>query len=293
MQSRLLEQFVHHLRSEQVSEATVKVYASHVSLYLQSLAITDAEPSSASRDTVARYLQFLKARGAALATLQSHQTAIRRFHAFALDSGALPTNPIEKRIPMRGRRPLPKVLDQAAAAKLVDSVNGTEPLDLRDRAILELLYSTGLRASELTGMRIPLLDIRRRAVQIMGKGKAEALVSFGDTAATAITRYLEEARPRLGRRSTSDRVWLNCFGGPLLYHGLRRMTRERAKAAGLPPVNPHVLRHSFATHLMEGGAHLRVIQELLRHSSVRTTEIYTHLDTRRLAEERRRYHPRG
>ena len=293
MQSRLLELFVHYLRSEQVSEATVRVYASHVSLYLQSLAITDADPSAASRETVARYFAFLKARGASSATLNSHQTAVRRFHAWALESGAAPLNPIEKRIPMRRGRSLPKVLEQDAAARLVDSVAGDAPLELRDRAILELLYATGLRAAEVTGMCLPHLDIRRRLVRITGKGEQEAVVSFSEGAAIAIARYLEHGRPRLAERATTDRVWINCFGGPLLYHGLRRMTRERAKAAGLPPVNPHMLRHSFATHLMEGGAHLRVIQELLRHSSIRTTEIYTHIDTRRLAEERRRYHPRG
>lgn len=292
-QGRLLEHFIHFMRSENVSEATVRLYASHVSLYLQSLAITDADPSAASRETVARYFQFLKSRGAATSTLASHQTAIRRFHGFALACGAIPTNPLAKRIPMRIPRRMPRVLDQDAAASLVDSVTGTAPLDLRDRAILEVLYTTGLRASELLGIRLSNLDLPRRTLRVIGKGSHEAIVSFGDTAARAIATYLEHARPWLAHRSSSDRLWLNCFGGPLLYHGLRRMTRERAKAAGLPPVNPHMLRHSFATHLMERGAHLRVIQELLRHASVRTTEIYTHLDSRRLAEERRRYHPRG
>jgi site-specific recombinase XerD len=288
----LLKNFVHYMRSESVSEATVRLYASHVSTYLQSLAISSADPTEATRDTVARYLQFMRARGNKPSSLGAHQTAIARFHAWCVEAGVASVNPLAKliRIP-KGRR-VPRVLTQEQAVLLIESVVGTEPLQLRDRAMLEVLYATGLRAAELLNLRLPSVDLRARTARIMGKGSMEAIVSFGDHAATALNRWLSEGRPELAKRQTHDAFWVNCFGGPLVYDGLRRMLRQHSIAAGLPPVRPHMLRHSFATHLMERGAHLRVIQELMRHSSIRSTQIYLHLDTARLAAERTKFHPR-
>jgi site-specific recombinase XerD len=293
MEPRILESFVHHLRSEQLAEPTVRVYASAVSMYLETLSVTATEPSQASRDTIGRYFQHLRARGRSSATVHAQQTALKRFHAWLAEQGLANSNPIEKRIKMRIGRKLPRFLTQEQAEALIDGVRGDDALSVRDRALLELLYGTGLRAGELVTLKLAQLDTERQSIKITGKGGKEALVRYGDRAASALDRYLATARAELLGRLTHDRLWVNCFGGPLGYHGLRRVTRERGAAIGVPGLHPHMLRHSFATHLMERGAHLRIIQELLRHSSLRTTEIYTHVDTRRLDDERRRYHPRG
>jgi site-specific recombinase XerD len=293
MQDRTLERFIHYLRGEQIAETTVRVYASYVSMYLQALAINAVAPSDSTRDSIARYFAFLKSRGNAAATIEGVQTALRRFHAWLAESGLAGTSPLSKRIRIQRGRKLPRAISQEAAATLIESVAGADSLSLRDRAMLELLYSSGLRAGEVLGMRTGSLTPRGDGVRIVGKGSREAVVNFGDGAAERLRIYLDRARAELLGRERHEAFWVNCFGGPLKYAGLHRMLNERSKAAGLPPVHPHMLRHSFATHLMERGAHLRVIQELMRHASVRSTEVYTHLDTSRLAEERRRYHPRG
>jgi len=293
VQPRILESFVHYLRSEGLAEPTLKVYASAVSMYLETLSVTATEPSQASRDTLGRYFQHLRARGHGAATVHGHQTALKRFHGWLAEQGLANANPIEKRIKMRVGRKLPRFITQEQAEALIDGVKGDDALAIRDRALLELLYGTGLRAAELVNLRLAQLDQGGSAIKLRGKGGKEAIVRYGERAAEALARYLSAARAELLERQSHDRLWVNCFGGPLGYHGLRRVTRERGASIGIPDLHPHMLRHSFATHLMERGAHLRVIQELLRHSSLRTTEIYTHLDTRRLDEERRRYHPRG
>ena len=294
MRDRLLEAFVHHLRADQVAETTVRAYASHVSMYLQALAIHDNDPSTASRESIGRYFGFMKSRGKSVATLAVHQTAIKRFYAFIAErtpeSGA---NPLEKRFRIPAGRKLPRAMTQPDVTRLIESVASSDPLDVRDRAILELLYSTGMRSAEILGLSLAHVDQARQTVRIIGKGSFEALVSYGDHAHLWLSLYIRTARAQLLAGESHDRLWVNCFGGPLRYAGLHRMVRERAKAAGLQPATPHMLRHSFATHLMEGGAHLRVIQELLRHASIRSTQVYTHLDSGRLADERRRYHPRG
>jgi site-specific recombinase XerD len=289
----LLHHFVHFLRSESISEATVRLYASHVSAYLQAIAITSTDPMKCGRDAVVSYLNWLRGRGNNPSSVDCHQTALRRFYAWAADTGITSANPLAKRLRITIGRRLPKAITQEQAVMLLESVNGDDALSLRDRAMLELLYASGLRAAELLNMRLYHLDLGRRIVRIMGKGRVEAIVTYGEQAELAMRRWIKDGRPTLTRRETHDRVWVNCFGGPLVYDGLRRMLRVHSRAAGLPMVRPHMLRHSFATHLMERGAHLRVIQELMRHSSVRSTQIYLHLDTARLAEERGKYHPRG
>jgi integrase/recombinase XerD len=291
---RLLEAFIHHLRSEQVSEATVRVYASHVSMYLQNLAIHDNDPANATRDSIGRYLQFTRSRGKSSATIALQQTAIKRFHAFF--ASQVPTagpNPLERRFRLRTGRKLPRWLTEDGIRALIESVTGPGPLDIRDRALLELLYSTGLRSAEILGLTLAGVSERGRTLRVTGKGSIDAIVPYGEHAHTWLVRYLEVARPQIIARESHDRLWINCFGGPLRYAGLHRMVRERGKAAGLARVTPHMLRHSFATHFMERGASLRVIQEAMRHASIRSTQIYTHIDTARLADEIRRYHPRG
>jgi integrase/recombinase XerD len=178
--------------------------------------------------------------------------------------------------------------------QLLAQPKGEEPLALRDRALLELAYGSGLRVSELVGLRLPQLDLRERTVTCIGKGNRERAVPFGQPCVQALAEYLERGRATLDRGKGRDAVFLNARGTRLSRMGFWKILSGHARRAGLATrVHPHALRHSFATHLLAGGADLRVVQELLGHASVTTTAIYTHLDRHYLRVEHERYHPRG
>jgi integrase/recombinase XerD len=167
-------------------------------------------------------------------------------------------------------------------------------LALRDRALLELAYAGGLRVSELVGLTRDAVDLNGRALTVTGKGDKQRLVPFGRAAARALAQWLERGRPQLARNSRVDHVFVNARGGPLSRMGWWKILRGHARGAGVTArVHPHALRHSFATHLLEGGADLRVVQELLGHARVSTTAIYTHLDRGYLREVHRQFHPRA
>ena len=211
-------------------------------------------------------------------------------------------------LPKRGR-PLPATLNLDRTEELVTSPESTSALGLRDRAILELFYASGLRVSELCGLRPGDLNLSVGYVRCMGKGRRERVVPVGSQARDALEAYLQHARPRLidaaakqGRiklpvtkaAAAALSLFLSRTGGPLERTAVWRMVRREATRCGIPgKVSPHTLRHSFATHLLEGGADLRVVQELLGHVSINTTEIYTHVQTKRLKEIHARYHPFG
>jgi len=170
----------------------------------------------------------------------------------------------------------------------------TKPAGLRDRALLELTYASGLRASEAVGLRLPEIDRRLFYLRITGKGNKERIVPVGETAMEWLERYLSQARPRLLGKVQSDIVFVGKGGRPLTRQRFWQILKGHAAAAGVRgPVSPHTLRHSFATHLLAGGADLRVVQMLLGHSDITTTQIYTHVDIERLREVHRKFHPRG
>jgi integrase/recombinase XerD len=186
------------------------------------------------------------------------------------------------------------VLSVGEARRLLESVDGDAPLDLRDRALLELLYGSGLRVSEATGLTAESVHLRDGYLVVRGKGDKERAVPLTGPATKAVRRYLGDGRDALAGKRTADALFLNRRGGPLSRMGVWRVLRRRVADAGLPDeVHPHMLRHSFATHLLEGGADLRVIQELLGHASVTTTQIYTQVDRTLLREVHRRFHPRS
>lgn len=190
---------------------------------------------------------------------------------------------------------LPEVLNETEMQHLVESINGVLPLDQRDRAILELLYASGLRVSELTGLRLESLSLEEGWIRVTGKGNKTRLVPVGKAACAALQVYLQSARPVLVRPKTQSWVFLNRNGGKLTTARIRQIVDERAKLAGIDEkkIYPHLLRHSFATHLLQGGADLRVIQEMLGHADIATTQIYTHVDQTRLKAVHMRFHPRS
>jgi integrase/recombinase XerD len=189
---------------------------------------------------------------------------------------------------------MPKVLTLAQVEALLETPEATTDLGLRDRAMLELAYGAGLRVSELCGLRLEALRLDERLVSVTGKGERRRVVPFGGAAARALGRYLDRARPRLLRGRVSAHVFVNARGAPMSRVGFFKRLQEHARAAGIVRrVSPHVLRHSFATHLLEGGADLRLVQELLGHADIATTQVYTHVDTRHILEAHRAFHPRG
>jgi len=239
------------------------------------------------------YFATLLRRGLSSATVARRRSALRGFHAHRLRQGAGAADPVSDLPPPRRERKLPHALPVGEIERLLAQPEGEAPLALRDRALLEVAYGSGLRVSELVGLTRDRVDLRDRALVVAGKGDKERTVPFGRAARRALQDYLERARPLLCARARHDRVFVNARGGPLSRMGFWKILRGHARTAGIATrVHPHVLRHSFATHLLEGGADLRVVQELLGHASVATTAIYTHLDRSYLREVHRSFHPR-
>ncbi len=204
-------------------------------------------------------------------------------------------DPAESILPPRTDQHLPDTLNETEVQTLIESVRGTEPLDLRDRAILELFYAAGLRLSELTESRLENLSTDEGWIRVTGKGKKTRLAPVGKAALKALKRYVETGRPNLVKAKTTSWIFLSSRGDKLTTARIQQIVKERALKAGLDParVHPHLLRHSFATHLLSNGADLRVIQEMLGHADISTTQIYTHVDQARLKDVHRRFHPRG
>jgi integrase/recombinase XerD len=249
-------------------------------------------PAEATREELERYLAELRAQGLAASTIARRLAAVRALFRHQMLIGAAQDNPAaEVALPRRARR-LPRTLSPGEAERLVEAASGTTPRALRDRALVELLYGAGLRVSEAVGLERGGVDLDERLVRSLGKGGKERIVPLGRSAADALRRYLSRGRPFLDRRHRSE-LFLNAQGGPLTRAGAFLILRRLAKKAGLEPgrIHPHLLRHSFATHLLEGGADLRSVQEMLGHADLATTELYTHVTDRRRREAYFAAHP--
>lgn len=240
------------------------------------------------------YLAFRKGDGIAASSLRIELIALKIFFRWLAMRGHREGDPAEPVLPPRVEMRLPDTLNEAEVQSLIESVQGHGPLDIRDRAMLEIFYASGLRISEVTGARLENLDLEEGLIRITGKGNKTRLVPVGAAARGAVQRWLDVGRTKLVRPRTQSFVFLNRNGGKLTTARVWQIVKERTKLAGLDPakVHPHLLRHSFATHLLGNGADLRVIQEMLGHADISTTQIYTHVDQRRLKETHRKFHPR-
>ena len=248
--------------------------------------------AGASVTDLERYVADLRARGLASATVARRVAAARSFFRHLQLLGRRDDNPAaEVALPRRQQR-LPSTLSPHEAERLIDAASGVAPRALRDRALVELLYGAGLRVSEAVSLERAAVDADDRLVRVLGKGGKERLVPIGRQAAEALRRYAARGRPYLDRRHRPE-LFLNAKGGPLTRAGAFLILRRLAAKAGLEPerVHPHLLRHSFATHLLEGGADLRSVQEMLGHADLSTTELYTHVSDRRRRELYFRAHP--
>ncbi|HVP75220.1 MAG TPA: tyrosine recombinase [Gaiellaceae bacterium] len=249
-------------------------------------------PAGASADDLAGYVASLRAAGRAGTTIARRVAALRSFYRHQVLLGARSDNPAaEVELPRR-RRTLPRTLSPGEAERLIEAAAGTGPRALRDRALVELLYGAGLRVSEAVGLERSGVDLEQRLVRCLGKGSKERIVPVGREAVEALRRYLARGRPYLDKRHRPE-LFLNAQGGALTRAGAFLILRRLAGKAGLEPerIHPHLLRHSFATHLLEGGADLRSVQEMLGHADLSTTERYTHVSDRRRRELYFQAHP--
>jgi len=293
--ARAIGEFLDSIRYvRRLAPRTVEAYGRDLADYaahLRSVGIAGLE--EVTPGVVGEYLLRRRRSGLAPRTLARRRAAIAGLHAHAAGAGTCRTDPTRELDPLRVGRRLPRALPLADVERLLAQTLGEKPLALRDRALLELAYASGLRASELVGLDLESVDLEGRLVVVLGKGSKQRLVPFGGAAARALTRYLEAGRPGLARDRGEAALFVNRFGRRLSRMGFWKVLAGYARAAGLGGrVSPHVLRHSFATHLLAGGADLRVVQELLGHASVTTTQIYTEVDREQLREVHRHFHPR-
>lgn len=253
-----------------------------------------AGPGAVTIDHLTAFLAARKRDGLAASSLRLIVIALKIFFRFLAARKILPEDVAAPLDSPRLERYLPETLNEPGVRQLLESVDPLQPLGRRDRALLELLYASGLRVSELTQARLEALHLDEGAIRVTGKGNKTRIVPVGSAAREAIRDYLEHERPRLVGKKTGSHVFLSIRGGRLTPQRVWQIVKERARLAGLDTrVYPHLLRHSFATHLLGNGADLRVIQELLGHADIATTQIYTHVDQKRLRQVHRQFHPRG
>jgi integrase/recombinase XerD len=296
----LVERYLDHLRVERgLARNSVAAYRRDLQRYADHLAeVGIGDPREVEVEDLEAFVAWLRARPSAAgrpyaaASVARMVVAVRGFHRFLAEEGETRRDPgAQLGIPAPSR-PLPKALPVDTVARLLAAPTGEEPLARRDRALLELLYGAGLRISELTALDLDDLDPVERLVRVRGKGDRERIVPYGEVAAVALDGWLVQGRPALASRDPA--VFLNARGGRLSRQGAWQRVKASARRVGLDDrVTPHTLRHSFATHLLDGGADVRAVQELLGHASVTTTQIYTLVSRAALREAYERAHPRA
>ncbi len=290
----LLREYLSYIRVEKgLSPRTVEAYGRDLQRWVGFISARGkASPREVRRQEVTAFLEELRRGGLSARSVARVTAALRGFQRFLLEMDMPELAPFtdlpSPRLPQR----LPRVLSQREVEKLLDQPVVEDPRGLRDRAILETLYGSGIRISELTGLDLEDLDLREREMRVMGKGAKERVVPVGEASANALREYLALARPKLSRSPSQRALFLNQRGGRLTRQGAWEVVKKYAARAGLKDrMTPHTLRHSCATHLLENGADLRHIQELLGHASIATTQIYTHVSKAMVREVYLQAHP--
>jgi integrase/recombinase XerD len=292
--SGLVDEFLESLRVEDGAAAlTVTAYRRDLRRLAAFVSTRRRTPETARPADLEDYLAALQQRGLGPRTLGRQLAAIRGLYRFARAAGRRRDDPAALLESPRLPRRLPRALSRADAAALVETAGTETPRGLRDRALLELLYGAGLRASEVVGLRPGDLDLHGQFLLCQGKGSRQRLVPLGGAARRALAAYLERGRPALLRSADPGRLFLNHHGRALSRQGLWTLVRGHARRAGVRRAFPHALRHSFASHLLEGGADLRSVQALLGHADIGTTEVYTHLPSDAVRRMYREFHPRA
>jgi len=292
----LIDQFLNYLLVEKgLSRATLESYSADLLRYADFMQQSGRDSVSVE-DTaiILKHLISLRNEGLGARSRARHLVSVRGLYRFLAQEKVLPLDPSKLVDLPKTTLKLPDVLTQTEVQRLLNAPDGRKPSGLRDAAMLEVLYATGLRVSELTNLKIQDVQLEAGFVRVMGKGSRERIVPIGQYAREKVLFYLEHARGRMVKERSSPYLFVARAGRPMTRQGFWKLLRQYARTAGLfKKVTPHSLRHSFASHLLEGGADLRAVQVMLGHADISTTQIYTHVANDRLKELHRRFHPRG
>lgn len=297
----LVSEYIIYLRVERGSASlTIKEYERDLGMYLDFLKESGiADISEIKQANILEFELLLSRQGYAPATIKRRMAAVKGLHKFAIREDYCSADPADS-VPLpKLMERLPDVLSIDQVATMLEMHDGARPVDLRDRALLEVLYGCGLRASEASGLNSASVFLDDGFLRVMGKGNKERISPISGAAASALEKYMLEGRPVLSvkaktlKPADAGAVFLNARGGRLTRQSIHAIVAKAGQAIGVKDLHPHTLRHSFATHMLEGGADLRVIQEILGHSDISTTQIYTHIDRTHLREEYIHAHPRA
>ena len=292
-----LKYFLDYLRVERGFAAnTVLAYEGDLRQFFAYLTheLGIASPLLVEEHVLSSYLSFLRGKGFAPASLARKAASLKAFYRFLIEENILGENPTRFLHSPQQDKLLPDVLSEGEVEALLKQPRGVSPRALRDRAMLETLYATGLRASELVGLNRRDLDLNLAYVRCLGKGGKERIVPLGGKAIEAVVSYLRSGRPQLMGTTMTEAFFVNVRGRRITRQALWQILKKYAQGAGIKKnISPHTLRHSFATHLLDNGADLRIVQELLGHVSIATTQIYTHISNQRLHQVYEKYHPRA
>jgi integrase/recombinase XerD len=288
----VLSRWLEHLAAERgLARNTLSAYRRDLESLRRS---SQAELDSIREDDLLAALRRLRSAGQSPRSVARWLVAVKGFYTFLAAEGILPENPAARLEAPRLWRTLPKVLDGSDVERLIEAPDRTDPRGRRDAAMLEVLYATGLRVSELCGLRLRDLHLDAGYLRCMGKGSKERVVPMGGEANAALQAYLAEGRPALLAGRRSEILFVGRSGTALTRQGFWKLLKAHARRAGIQAnLSPHVVRHSFATHLLENGADLRAVQLLLGHADISTTQIYTHVNRERLKKLYREFHPRA
>lgn len=293
MNEELLTRFLDYLAVEKgLAENTLQSYERDLRKYLEFMKGRD--PDGIAQSDVAAFLARLSAEGISPASAARNLAAVRGLHKYLLIDGLAKTDPTLNLETPRGWKRLPKTLNSADVEALLRQPDVATLLGLRDRAMLELLYATGLRVSELVGLKLQDINLERGFLIVLGKGSKERAVPMGEAAIASLRKYLDAGRPSLLKVADSEHLFISSRRRSITRQMFWERIKLHARTAGVrQDISPHTLRHSFATHLLDNGADLRAVQAMLGHSDISTTQIYTHVSRERLKKIHEKYHPRG
>jgi len=292
----IVQDFINYLKIERnLANNTIDAYRNDLERYSQFLSDRQiSNPKLISLSDIQDFINCLTELGLSASSLARNFSSIRSFHKFMLVENLTEVDTTELLQTPRLPRRLPHVLDLPEIELILSKIDVTKNKGIRDKAIIETLYSTGVRVSELIAIKMQDVFLHQKVLRVFGKGSKERIVPFGNRASKEIKNYITAVRSLLARsQKTKDCLFLNMRGSPISRMGVWKIIQEYVRLAGIrKKISPHVFRHSFATHLLEGGANLRDVQEMLGHSDISTTQIYTHLDREYLIEQHRTFHPR-
>jgi integrase/recombinase XerD len=296
--AELIDEFIDALwLADGLSKNTLGAYRSDLALFAGWLAESGGSIVGADGTAINAYLAHLHARPGGIKTTSQRRlmASLRRCYRWLRDQGRMQADPLLNIDKPRQAQRFPKTLSEKQVEDLLNAPDVATPLGLRDRAMLELLYATGLRVSELVGIRLFELSLNDNVVRVMGKGSKERLVPLGEVAADWLRRYIASARNELLKQRVSDAIFITVRGAAMTRQMFWNLIKKYALQVGIPQerISPHVLRHAFATHLLNHGADLRVVQLLLGHADISTTQVYTHVARERLKQLHHQHHPRG